>query len=210
MSSSQTVYRVTERQVNFSIQSTFAADGVLEVTVQLLQPATSLIWKGKVSEESLSACHQAIHSVEKHSKSTASAPFYEIAELSPSGSRELVSWDQAQENADLSSARKTLESNGHSRYLVALTYLRFGSGSAERQDQKTAGMAYKEGIAVLGDAYRDHNILDDTGMKLVLARSTEAKEGLVRAAPIYQRVLESRISTYASREKLVGQIIQGS
>ncbi|MDR6984471.1 hypothetical protein J2X32_003115 [Rheinheimera pacifica] len=51
----------------------------------------------------------------------------------------------------------------------------------------------KAGLASLSDQYRSDNVIDDSGMHLVLAEQAEASGDLVVAFRIYRRVLENRI-----------------
>ncbi len=64
-----------------------------------------------------------------------------------------------------------------------------------------ASKLFSEGIDVLGDLYRNPDIIDDTGMKLTLASIEEKSGNLQVSANIKKGVLESRLSIYEEKNR---------
>ena len=74
-----------------------------------------------------------------------------------------------------------------------------GQSLQARGDYEAAIAAYHHGIQILSDRYSTAALNDDTGMKLVLAKSNEEKGNLQSAAAVYERVLGSRINALAEK-----------
>lgn len=72
---------------------------------------------------------------------------------------------------------------------------------AVKEEWAQANTLLKEGLDTLGDLYVSSDIVDDTGMKLVLASAKENEGSLQVAATIRRRVLATRLSLL--REKNV-------
>ncbi len=125
-----------------------------------------------------------------------------ILEISRYGQKTMVlAWDTQSEPDSLRQMRVLLEKIGHSRYSEAAALLRRGSAWAGAGKFAEAIQTFRAGIEVLGTMYRDPSgkMIDDTGMKLVLAESSEREGKLQQAAAVYERVLESRTTVYARR-----------
>lgn len=74
-----------------------------------------------------------------------------------------------------------------------LPALRAADVSLARGDARQANAKLDLALATLGTAFRRRGLLDDTGLKLVLAQTEERKGKLSKAAGIKRRVLESRL-----------------
>jgi hypothetical protein len=64
---------------------------------------------------------------------------------------------------------------------------------------EAANTLYDQAITAIGDRYRRSGTLDDTGMKLVLAKSEAGKKAWSRAAHLKMGVVESRLALAASK-----------
>ena len=73
--------------------------------------------------------------------------------------------------------------------------------AVKKEQWEQANTLLKEGLDTLGDLYVSSDIVDDTGMKLVLASAKENEGSLQVAATIRRRVLAARLSLL--REKNV-------
>ncbi len=73
--------------------------------------------------------------------------------------------------------------------------------AVKKEEWAQANTLLKEGLDTLGDLYVSSDIVDDTGMKLVLASAKENEGSLQVAATIRRRVLAARLSLL--REKNV-------
>ncbi len=73
--------------------------------------------------------------------------------------------------------------------------------AVKKEEWALANTLLKEGLDTLGDLYVSSDIVDDTGMKLVLASAKENEGSLQVAATIRRRVLAARLSLL--REKNV-------
>ncbi|WP_431045596.1 hypothetical protein [Roseateles sp. L2-2] len=76
---------------------------------------------------------------------------------------------------------------------------RNGLAALDRKDVQAASRILDRGLEILGDAYFHDDLIDDTGMSLVLAQSEEKRGRLDVAANIKSRVLGSRLAAF--REK---------
>lgn len=56
-----------------------------------------------------------------------------------------------------------------------------------------------QGIGIVGTAYYSEDIIDDTGMKLVLSHIKQEEGVLAMAANLRSRVLSSRLAVYGRR-----------
>lgn len=93
-----------------------------------------------------------------------------------------------------------IERKSHADYSEAAAHLERGRGQVGERQFAAAVDSFKSGIQVLGKSYLDpSSTLDDTGMKLVLAEAKEKEGKLDVASAILERVLETRLSLYASR-----------
>ncbi len=66
--------------------------------------------------------------------------------------------------------------------------------AVKKEEWALANTLLKEGLDTLGDLYVSSDIVDDTGMKLVLASAKENEGSLQVAATIRRRVLAARLS----------------
>lgn len=66
---------------------------------------------------------------------------------------------------------------------------------------KEAMRAFERGIELLGDKYVDENLIDDSGMKLTVAKIEEEKGNLEVSANIKYRVLTSRLEVFRIKLK---------
>lgn len=57
--------------------------------------------------------------------------------------------------------------------------------------------AYRVGLDRLGERYLYPGLIDDTGMKLLLAEDNANQGNLPAAAHLYDRILEARLEVYA-------------
>jgi hypothetical protein len=83
--------------------------------------------------------------------------------------------------------------------LSAETELKKGTTAYAKESYETAITHCKQGIAILGNKYVEPNTIDDSGMKLEVAKIEEEKQNHKMAAGIYCRVLESRILGFKSK-----------
>lgn len=81
-------------------------------------------------------------------------------------------------------------------YAKAMSAYDLGVSALGRGDFKLASSLFDEGIERLASTYLYDRLIDDTGMKLVLAKSEERRGALENAANIKNRVLESRLAAY--------------
>jgi hypothetical protein len=110
------------------------------------------------------------------------------------------SWCAATETRALKEVREMIEHKAHVDYSEATAYFERGRAVAAERQFAAAVDSFKKGIQVLGKSYLDPaTTLDDTGMKIVLAQAKENEGKLETASAILQRVLETRLSLYASR-----------
>lgn len=86
------------------------------------------------------------------------------------------------------------------QYFSAMRAQKSGIDALSRKEFVNALHFLDQGLESLGDIYLHNGLLDDSGMKLVLARSKESQGDLETAAHIMRRVLESRLAAY--RDKL--------
>ena len=194
-------YKFSEQRPDRLFEVTFLPDKEIGY-VKL--PHSGLTWQHAGSPESRAACRQAFEAIQRSAKRSSDPAAYRLLELQPAGTRELASWTPAEEDPDLQSARESLETQGHAAYVIALAYLR--QGDSEASDHAAAAKSYKDGVAILGKSYFDTKVLDDTGIKLVMARSMETKNGIATTAGIYRGILESRLSILAHRDKLTDAV----
>jgi TolA-binding protein len=80
---------------------------------------------------------------------------------------------------------------------VGEAFLEQGKAEEAGGNYTAAVQSFRAGIDSIGDLYSHAKLLDDTGVKLVLAESNESKGNLKGAAAVYERVLESRLHAYA-------------
>jgi hypothetical protein len=124
-----------------------------------------------------------------------------VLDLKPgeAGARRLV-WSPHEESAQLAQLRSDLDQTGHLSYHVAAHALARGRNEAERGEDEHACPTYLAGLDALGDRYFSPGLLDDTGMKLILARDNVREHRFKAAALMLERILEARLQVYVERE----------
>jgi len=85
--------------------------------------------------------------------------------------------------------------------LKATALLHSGHRHLELESYGLAVKDFESGIDLIGDQYKSEDLVDDTGMKLLFARSLLSKRETGKAAGILERVLESRIGAYEELRK---------
>lgn len=124
-----------------------------------------------------------------------------VLDLQPGGAaaRRLV-WSPEEETAQLAQLRSDLDRMGHLAYHVAAHALARGRDEAEHGDDERACATYLAGLDALGDRYLSSGLVDDTGMKLLLAREHFQGHRFKAAATMFERILEARLQVYVERE----------
>ncbi|ANH67401.1 hypothetical protein [Mitsuaria sp. 7] len=84
-------------------------------------------------------------------------------------------------------------------YARAMKAYEKGIAALERKDFGSAAQILDDGLGILGDAYLYEGLVDDTGMKLVLAEVEESKGAFEAAAKMKGRVLDSRLIAFHAR-----------
>lgn len=132
--------------------------------------------------------------------STATAPDC-VLELRPrqTASASAVSWSLKNESDQLRQLRVALQNLSHVQLVEALAHLQRGRDWAASGHLDAAIEAYEHGIESLGAAYSTPDLVDDTEMKLILARSAKEKGNRAQAAALLERALEARTQAYAER-----------
>ncbi len=106
-------------------------------------------------------------------------------------------WPIEGEPEPLAKIRAEMERIGHAGFARATLLFERGSQALSNDEHGAAIKDFRAGIAALGSSYRSPSVIDDTGMKLVLAEGEEANGRLKVAANVLSRVLESRLALYA-------------
>ena len=121
---------------------------------------------------------------------------YTLRSMPEGAAAATVIWSDGAETEKMASLRRMLEEAGHLHCAEAMAYLKRGRVLVADKDHSKAVQPLRVGIEILGDRYEDPDSIDDTGMKLVMARSNQEKEEFETAATLLDRVLESRIRQY--------------
>ena len=108
-----------------------------------------------------------------------------------------ATWNAVDEPPHLREARENIELFAHIRFFIAKAMLIYGDQLQAAMDYAAAIRTYRIGTDELANLYSSPELLDDTGMKLVLAKSRREKGDLETAATLYGRVLESRVAMYS-------------
>ena len=103
------------------------------------------------------------------------------------------SWSAQEDVGALANARNVLERVAHLPYVKAAAYQQRAQALPTG---KEAVEAWREGINALGKSYQSADIIDDTGMKLMLAEAKVKSGEFPMAAGMFQRILESRLHNY--------------
>ena len=93
----------------------------------------------------------------------------------------------------------------HMHYKKSLTMLESGRDilkEKKRDNEEKAIEAFQSGIKTLGDLYKHPDLIDDTGMKLMLAESNSENGNTAEAIVLFERVLESRLTVYEEHYNL--------
>jgi hypothetical protein len=122
-----------------------------------------------------------------------------VLEVGGTGTPVRLSWSVAKEGGILRSLRAALDDLAHLAYTEALAVLTHARNLAQRGQFREAVAAYRVGVERLGDHYLHEGLIDDTGMKQLLAESNAAEGNWQAAANVYDRVLEARLQVYAQR-----------
>lgn len=85
------------------------------------------------------------------------------------------------------------------KYFATLKVQKQGVSALSQNDFANASRLFDQALQILGGDSLQSNMIDDTGMKLVLAKSEEAKGAVEVAANIKSRVLSSRLDAYRSK-----------
>ena len=64
---------------------------------------------------------------------------------------------------------------------------------------KDANDSLQKGIELLGDQYLSKDIIDDTGMKLIIANAAARKGDWEAAAAVKEKILSSRLQAFRSK-----------
>jgi hypothetical protein len=205
MTDAQTKYRAIEHDPKVTSETTVAADGSLQLRVHLTLSRGNFAWAARLDEATLASYLGDVAEVKKLGLVSAEAKtsFVVITSTGDNDAR-IASWQIADETPAQTAVRNALDNDVHLHYGIALAYLKAGHDAELAGDRTLAGNAYKEGVEVLGNEYRDKSVLDDTGMKLVLADGVESDEGIEAAGPVYRGILQNRLALYANPRKLPG------
>lgn len=84
-------------------------------------------------------------------------------------------------------------------YQQALRHYGNGATAVANGDARVAVQSFDSGVDALGATYYDEDLIDDSGMKLVLAKTEEAQGRFESAANLKKSVLESRLSAWRSK-----------
>lgn len=80
-----------------------------------------------------------------------------------------------------------------------LFYYRAATPQEAQQRFERAYDLYKQSLLHLGDTYRRDDLLDDTGMKLIVAEDFERKGEMGKASAALRRILEERLILYGEK-----------
>lgn len=202
MTSTEDTYCIIENDGKVATETTVSSQGALRIRVHLVLSGTNFAWGTQLQPMALDQYREEIAAMKRESLVTDSRPGFLATVINPKGETKVGSWDMAQESPDQAKLRGQLESVAHLRYAVALAYFGAGDQAEKSHNAAMAAEAFKAGVEEMGDTYQNPEVLDDSGMKLVAARSKEKSAGIEAAGPIYRRVLETRLSLYAAPRKL--------
>jgi hypothetical protein len=132
-----------------------------------------------------------------HSRRLGTEPEYRLRMSHENDVVTSSTWTRSLETEDLAEARRIIEKIGHVHYAAASAYLERGRKAAASEDMQEAVADFRRGIDILGERYISPEVDDDTDMKLLLAEDYEAEDKMDMAANLFDRVLESRLQTYA-------------
>jgi hypothetical protein len=203
MTSTEDTYRIIESDGKVATETTVRGDGVLRVRVHLVLTATNFAWEARLEPAALGHYREEIDSLKRESMVTDTKPGFLAIVITPGGGESKIgAWDMANESPTQTRLRNQLDTAAHLRYAVGLAYLSAGNQAEKAHNGSVAGEAFKAGVQELGDSYRNPEALDDSGMKLVAARSKEKSAGIEAAASAYRAVLETRLRLYATPRNL--------
>ena len=86
-------------------------------------------------------------------------------------------------------------------YVGAAEAYENGVTALGRKEFRAASKIFDHGLHILGDNYFYDGLVDDTGIKLVIAQSEESKGVFEVAANIKGRVLDSRLEAFRAKNK---------
>lgn len=192
-------YRVNVRDEKAAAEATVKPDGSLQISVHLALSGEESNWTAQLDRPTLIQFRDVVSELKKTAPSVEPKPTFLV--LSP-GAVRTAAWNVGRETPEQARLREAMESVLHIRYAISRAYLKLAAAGENAHNLALAGHAAKAGIEELGESYMDPDALDDTGMKLIQARSTEKNAGIEGAAPAYQRVLAARLEMYARRRNL--------
>lgn len=124
------------------------------------------------------------------------APVYRLRLVESRHEARILAWDDAHETPDLAAARAFFEGAGHLAFALAAAYRTRAAVVLEQGHTEEGVNALRAGIDTLGDRYWNPEVLDDTGMKLVLATHSLKQGNLELAQNLLQGVLGARLALY--------------
>lgn len=125
------------------------------------------------------------------------APVYTLT-LTGAGGERTVTWDDATETPELAEVRAFFEGAGHLVFAIASAH-RKRAGALFEGDRTEEGVAeLRAGLDALGKRYQSPKVIDDTGMKMVLATASEKQGKVEQAKALYSGILDTRLAVYAA------------
>ncbi len=190
---------LTEMRPASSLRVYWRQPGTLSVTVNLRpQSKRSVEQNWRCLQEDWKEIRTAVASLS--AQATTSCDSFALHAGTTGGGSLKWTWCTATETGALKEVREMIEHKAHADYSEATAHLERGRDQVGERQFAAAVASFKNGIQALGKSYLDpSSTLDDTGMKLVLAQAKEKEGKLDTASAILERVLETRLSLYASR-----------
>jgi hypothetical protein len=107
-----------------------------------------------------------------------------------------VEWSTKSESALQTEIRRRIEIFGHIACTEAISYWKWAKNAFGINHKNDAISLLKLGIKALGDKYQNEGLVDDTGMKLIIAEENFKNGKIDDSYWVYKRVLEARIQDY--------------
>jgi hypothetical protein len=193
MSDEQPAVEFSELRFGSYVQARWAGIDAVRVKIDMKAADVHLSWTGTPVANYRTALEKSFDSVRPLSNGT---EFRLTIRQHDSGTI-AATWNAVDEPPHLREARENIELFAHIRFFIAKAMLIYGDQLQAAMDYAAAIRTYRIGTDELANLYSSPELLDDTGMKLVLAKSRREKGDLETAATLYGRVLESRVAMYS-------------
>lgn len=180
------------------IQVHWSKLGKASVTLRMAGTAAPTAWTGTPLKDHLATVEKMLSQI----RASKNGKDFQLKVNWPERAATMVAWNATGEPSDLRELRREMEFMTHVPYVVAKGALVHGNELESKKDYAAAVHAYRGGVDELANLYSSPDLLDDTGMKLVLAESQEENGDTKTAATVYGRVLESRIHAYSEKYRL--------